>query len=88
MDDTCFRGARTLFLALLCWTFKNPEEGAMTTVYCSVDERVANDNGLYYADCKEKKPSSRARNMEDAKTLWNVSWKMVGLDENYDPFGK
>lgn len=86
LDDTFFKGVNSLFRNLFGWMLKSLEEGAETTIYCSVDERVANDNGLYYSDCKVTKPSERARNMEDAKTLWDVSWEMVGLDENYDPF--
>lgn len=27
---------------------KNPEQGAQTTIYCSVDEKLANETGLYY----------------------------------------
>jgi hypothetical protein len=28
--------------------FKTPEEGASTTIYCSVDEGLADKTGLYY----------------------------------------
>lgn len=65
---------------------KTSEQGAQTTIYCAVDEKCANESGLYYAECAVKKPSKEATNEEDAKGLWDLSWKMVGLDENYDPF--
>ncbi|XP_071646587.1 retinol dehydrogenase 12-like isoform X2 [Temnothorax longispinosus] len=29
--------------------FKNVEQGAQTTIYCSVDEKTANESGLYYS---------------------------------------
>ncbi|XP_018563138.1 retinol dehydrogenase 13-like [Anoplophora glabripennis] len=76
-----------LFVRSIAWTFKTPQEGAQTTIYCAVDEKCADENGLYYAECAVKKPNSAALNEEDAKGLWDLSWKMVGLDENYDPFG-
>jgi len=34
----------------LTWLlFKSIEEGAQTTIYCSVDEKTANETGLYYS---------------------------------------
>jgi hypothetical protein len=36
-----FYGLGSLFL-------KNAEEGAQTTIYCSVDPKLANKTGLYY----------------------------------------
>lgn len=65
---------------------KTPEQGAQTTIYCAVDENAAKESGLYYSDCAVKVPSKNAQNAEDAKKLWDVSWKIVGLEENYDPF--
>lgn len=66
--------------------YKTPEQGAQTTIYCALDEGVAKDNGMYYADCALKAPHSRANDVEMAKKLWDVSWKLVGLDETYNPF--
>lgn len=85
MNETIFAGASFLF-GLMRWFVKTPELGAQTTIYCAVDENVAHENGLYYSDCEKKEPSKNAKKMEDAEKLWNISWKMVGLDENYDPF--
>ena len=33
----------------------------------------------YYSDCKEKQAASQARSEEDAKKLWEISEKLVGL---------
>ncbi|XP_056647301.1 retinol dehydrogenase 12-like [Diorhabda sublineata] len=68
------------------YIFKTPEQGAQTQIYCSVDEKCANESGLYYSDCKIIKSSAAAQNEEMAKKLWNISLKMVGLEENYNPF--
>lgn len=48
MDDTLFWGARRLFGILLGPFMKSPELGAQTTIYCAVDEKCANETGLYY----------------------------------------
>lgn len=85
LDDTYFRGANLLNRAFARLFFKTPEEGAQTSIYCSVDEKLANQTGLYYSDCKEKVPSVRARDPEVAKKLWEVSAKMVELGD-WDPF--
>jgi NAD(P)-dependent dehydrogenase (short-subunit alcohol dehydrogenase family) len=85
LDDTYFRGANFIKNAFAKLFFKTPEEGAQTTIYCSVDEKLANQTGLYYSDCKEKTPSSKARDPETAKKLWEVSANLVGLGD-WDPF--
>ncbi|XP_066152917.1 retinol dehydrogenase 13-like isoform X2 [Euwallacea fornicatus] len=82
-------GAFLVYLWDLCqWAIKTPEQGAQTTIYCSVDEKCATESGLYYADCVLKKPSKAARNKEDAKRLWIESLKLVDLPDNYMPFNK
>lgn len=48
LDETLFRGARTLIGTIFGPFFKNPELGAQTTIYCAVDEKCANETGLYY----------------------------------------
>ncbi|XP_023310168.1 retinol dehydrogenase 11-like [Anoplophora glabripennis] len=63
-----------------------PQQGAQTTIYCAVDEKCANESGLYYTSCSVATPSSAALNKEDARGLWDLSWKLVGLDKNYNPF--
>lgn len=58
---------------------KNAREGAQTTIYCAVDESLANSSGLYYSDCAPKKPAPQALNDAAAKKLWDLSASMVGL---------
>lgn len=72
-------------VSLAGWALKTPEQGAQTTIYCAVDEKCANESGLYYAECAVKTPSRLATNEDDAKRLWSESLKLVGLPENYDP---
>ncbi|XP_053722798.1 retinol dehydrogenase 13 [Synchiropus splendidus] len=58
---------------------KNPWEGAQTTIYCAVDESLANESGLYYSDCARKLPAPQGRDDDAAKRLWDLSASMVGL---------
>jgi len=66
-----------------CFTpfIKTPENGANTTIYCSVEESIAEHNGRYYSDCKEKRPSPQAENMDDAKKLWELSEGLVKMNQ-------
>merc|ERR1712025_599134 len=65
-----------------CGAFiKTPENGANTTIYCSVEESIADHNGRYYSDCAEKSPASQAENMDDAKKLWELSEGLVKMQQ-------
>ena len=59
--------------------FKTPEQGAQTTLYCALAPELTTISGRYYADCKEVRPSARARRDEDAARLWQVSEELVGV---------
>ncbi|XP_026331147.1 retinol dehydrogenase 13-like [Hyposmocoma kahamanoa] len=85
LDETLFRGARLLIGTVFGPFLKSPELGAQTTIYCSVDEKCANETGLYYSDCVVTSPSHNGRNDEYAKKLWEISMDLVGL-KDYNPF--
>lgn len=47
-DRTIIPGT-TFFINHILWLFfKNPQQGAQTTIHCAVDENAANETGLYY----------------------------------------
>uniref|UniRef100_UPI00398F629A retinol dehydrogenase 12 n=1 Tax=Pristiophorus japonicus TaxID=55135 RepID=UPI00398F629A len=73
---------KMLFTPFSKLTFKNPWQGAQTSIYCAVAEELDNVSGLYFSDCAVKKVASQARNDEDAKRLWELSAQMVKLDES------
>ncbi|XP_076012291.1 retinol dehydrogenase 13 [Genypterus blacodes] len=58
---------------------KTPWQGAQTTIYCAVDESLANVSGLYYSDCAPKTAAPKALDDVSAKALWDLSASMVGL---------
>jgi len=60
---------------------KTPENGAQTSIFCAVDESIADHSGRYYSDCKEKRPKPQAENMDDAKRLWELSEQLTGIGQ-------
>jgi retinol dehydrogenase-12 len=58
---------------------KSPEEGAQTSIYCATAPELAGETGLYYDDCKPKRPSRLARDEALATEMWNRSADWVGL---------
>lgn len=80
---------RHLFPTLALWKkiiampfymlIKSPREGAQTSIYCAVDESVANTSGHYYSDCAPKTPAPQALDDAAAKKLWDLSASMAGL---------
>lgn len=49
------------------------EQGARTQLWCATSPDVADHDGRYYDDCKEKRPSKLADDAELAHTLWAKS---------------
>ena len=67
-------------LAPIVWLFfKNPRQGAQTTIHCAVADDI--ESGLYYSDCKPKEPAEQAKDDAVAKKLWEVSADLVGLEK-------
>jgi len=48
LDDTYFRGAATVARTVIGPFSKTPEQGAETTIHCSIDEKAGTETGLYY----------------------------------------
>ncbi len=71
---TCKTGIRICIYLLFF-----PSQGAQTTLYCCLEDKISGDSGRYYSDCREKRPSARARSEADQARLWEVSERMVGL---------
>jgi hypothetical protein len=53
-----------------------PEEGAQTTLYCSL-QAPASESGLYFDKCRVKTPSRVAQDAQLAEQLWNKSLQWV-----------
>uniref|UniRef100_A0A1B6GXS5 Retinol dehydrogenase 12 n=3 Tax=Cuerna arida TaxID=1464854 RepID=A0A1B6GXS5_9HEMI len=87
LDESVFWGAKWIFQNFGGFFMKTPEQGAQTTLYCAVEESLADQTGLYYDDCQVAKPTAFARSDENATELWNASLDMVKITPP-EPFGK
>jgi retinol dehydrogenase-12 len=56
------------------------EEGAKTSIYCATSPEVAEHDGRYYDQCKEKAPNPVADRVEVARELWDKSVLFTGAD--------
>lgn len=64
--------------------FKTPVQGCQTTVMLAVDEKLSKVTGEYFSDCQKSSVSNSASDMGKARKFWEISEKMVRLEEN-DP---
>lgn len=55
------------------------EEGAKTTLYCATSPEVADHNGRYYDECREKEPSPAAQDAQLSRELWEQSERYCTL---------
>jgi NAD(P)-dependent dehydrogenase (short-subunit alcohol dehydrogenase family) len=58
---------------------RSAEKGAETVVYLSTAPEVEGSTGGYFMDCRPHKPNFAASHDEDARRLWDVSARLVGL---------
>jgi len=61
------------FRALLKLRMISNEQGAKTSLYCATSPEVAEHNGRYYDECREKEPSVAAQDAALAAQLWEKS---------------
>jgi NAD(P)-dependent dehydrogenase (short-subunit alcohol dehydrogenase family) len=57
----------------------SPEKGARTTLHCVASPQVAGETGLYYDDCKPRRPSRAADDAALAEELWRRSEEFTAL---------
>jgi NAD(P)-dependent dehydrogenase (short-subunit alcohol dehydrogenase family) len=86
LDSIYFRGFRWILGVFATPFMKTPEQGAQTTIYCAVDEKCADQSGLYYSNCAVANVAQNGKNATDAERLWVKSLELVGLDKDYNPF--
>lgn len=60
---------------------KTPELGAQPVVYLAVSNDMEGVTGNYYDVMTEKEPAPQALDEEVACRLWEVSKRLVGLDQ-------
>ncbi|MBN3305981.1 RDH13 dehydrogenase, partial [Amia calva] len=60
---------------------KTPTQGAQPSVFLAVAEELAGVTGKYFDVLKEKEPAPQAQDAEAAHQLWQVSARLVGLEQ-------
>lgn len=60
-------------IALLFPFLKNIDQGASTSVFVAVDERLEGKGGLYFSDCTDKNYNKLAKDKELTKKLFDIS---------------
>lgn len=64
---------------------KSPELGAQPSVYLAVAEEMEGVTGRYYDAMTEQEPAPLALDDETARRLWEVSSRLVGLQQQGQP---
>nr|XP_057913629.1 retinol dehydrogenase 14b [Doryrhamphus excisus] len=73
--------AKPLFSLASMVFFKTPLEGAQTPLYLACSPVVEGVSGKCFANCEEEELLAKATDGQAAKKLWDMSRKMVGLDD-------
>jgi len=70
-------------IALLKPFFRTPQSGAETSLHLACSPDLDARTGGYFAKCRERTPSSAARDDDAARRLWDLSTRLtgIGLDE-------
>ena len=67
--------------------------GCQTTLYCALDDQLANESGEFYANCTRFEHTkcavsnyitSQPLDDETAKRLWDISCELVKLEDQYN----
>ncbi|XP_054617668.1 retinol dehydrogenase 14b [Dunckerocampus dactyliophorus] len=73
--------AKPLFSLASMLFFKSPLEGAQTPLYLVCSPVVEGVSGKCFANCEEEELLAKATDGQAAKKLWDMSRRMVGLDD-------
>ena len=56
------------------------EKGALTSIHCATSPEVADHDGRYYDECREREPNPLANDAALAQKLWEKSVEWTGAD--------
>ena len=68
------------FRALLKLAMISNEQGALTSIHCAASPEVADHDGRYSDECREKIPNPLAEDAALARALWEKSVAWTGAD--------
>jgi retinol dehydrogenase-11 len=82
VETDIFNSARGL-MAIVFVVFrlfaKTSEEGAQTTIYCSVSKGIEKFDGEHFSDCRRVEPYATTTPSDLPQKLWQKSQQIVGL---------
>jgi retinol dehydrogenase 14 len=58
---------------------RSPQKGAATAVWLAASDDVKGVTGRYFVDCREKEPSSDARDVDASRRLWDLSAELAAI---------
>lgn len=61
--------------------FKDPWEGAQTSIYLAVSPEIEKVSGKYFKDCRLAELSPKAQDVDVARKLWDISEKIVNVHQ-------
>jgi len=70
---------KCLFICCPCMTV-TPEGGAQTTLYCCLEQSIAQHSGLYYQNSCQSKAKSHATDPVLAERLWKISAELCRIE--------
>jgi retinol dehydrogenase-11 len=73
------RGLMTIVFVVFRLFAKTSEEGAQTTIYCSVAKGIEKFDGEHFSDCRRVEPYSTTTPSDLPQKLWQKSEQIVGL---------
>ena len=72
----------TLFTPLIYYMYKNPLQGAQTSIYCAICDDSKLQGGEYYADCEVTKCNPEGKDDQIAKRLWEKTEDLIHVKFN------
>lgn len=84
LDESMFKGIVSVIKFFSPMVTRTSKQGAQTSLYCAVDEKTANESGLYYDNCKTVGLSSKASDTEVAEKLWKRLCEFLRLPPDAD----
>lgn len=72
------------FSPFIWFLMKHPEDGAQTTIFCSLADSLSKVTGCLFKECKRETYHENVENDELQEKLWNETLKMLDIKE----FGK
>ncbi|KAM3615976.1 uncharacterized protein V6R79_010454 [Siganus canaliculatus] len=68
-----------LLTPITSFFFKNPVQGAQTTLHCALQEGLEPLSGRYFSNCTVRDVYAKAKDDAAAKKLWELSERFTGL---------